>query len=179
MEIIQDGEVKEIPGVLKQYIAASLDLKSEKLVDPLGLSFPAITLRAPTEFIVHGVIMRSVFQYMWLHTGNVVEIAIYREWDSEKTTPHMQASVSMFNPDWDSEMASMEDHTEGRNWDAQLHNFFGKDGVSHLNTGLKGLVHEIREVQGLLSEAAKAHISVKEPAALSGATTPSEDGFLV
>ena len=179
VEIIQDGEIKEIPGALRSYIAASLDSKSEELVDPLQLPYPAIALRAPTKFMVQSVIMRSIFQYMWVNTSNIIEIAIYREWDgcNTKRAPAMQASVSMFNPDWDSEMESVENHMEGRNWDYQLHNFFGKDGVSHKNTGLSGLIHEIRDVQGLLSEAAKVYTSLEEPTVRSGATTSSQDGL--
>jgi hypothetical protein len=122
-------------------------------VDPLNLPYPAIALKAPTGFMVQSVIMRSVFQYMRINTSNIIEIAIYREWEgySTKRAPVMQASVSMFNPDWDSEMESVEAHTEIRKWDHQLHNFFRKDGVSHKNTGLSRLIHEIREVQDLLA----------------------------
>jgi hypothetical protein len=63
----------------------------------------------------------------------------------------MQASVSMFNLDWDLETESVEHHTEPRNWHPQLHNFFGRDMVNHMNTGLRVLIHEIREVQDLLA----------------------------
>jgi len=145
VEIIQDSEIKDIRGALRSYIAASLDSRSEELVDPSGLPYPAVGLRAPTGFTVERVVMRSVFQYMWVNTSNIIEVAIYREWEgcNTKREPMMQASVSMFNPDWDSEMESVEHHTEPRNWHPQLHNFFG--------TGLQGLIHEIREVQDLLA----------------------------
>ena len=179
VEIIQDGEIKDIPHALRSYIASSLDSKAEEFVDQLQLPYPAIALKNPTGFTVQSVIMRSVFQYMWTQTSNVIEVAIYREWDgyNTKREPAVQASVSMFNPDWDSEMESVENHTEGRNWDHQLHNFFGKEGVSHKTTGLSGLIHEIREVQGLLSEAAKVCTPLEKPSIRSGATTLSEDGL--
>lgn len=93
---------------------------------------------------------------MWIDTDNVVEIAIYREWDGWNTIaePAMQASVSMFNSAWDSEMESIENSTLERKWDRQLHNLFGKEDVSHKNTGIQGLMAEVVEVQRLLSEAA-------------------------
>ena len=127
-------------------------------MDPLDLPYPAIALRTPTDFIVEGVVMRSVFQYMWINTGNIVEIAIYREWKgcNTKPAPAMQASVSIFNPDWDSEMVSIENTTTERIWDRSLHNFFGKDGVSHNNMGLSCLIAEIREIQHHLHDAAIA-----------------------
>lgn len=169
LEIIQDGEIKCIPKTLQSFIAASLDSRSTELLDPVGLPYPAIALSAPKNFTVQSVVMRSVFQYQWISTSNTVEIAIYREWKGFNTRPApvIQASVSMFNPDWDAEMDSIEHTTQERKWDRQLHNFFGKDGVSHKNTGLSGLMTEVREVQRLLSDAATDCTPILEKASIA------------
>jgi hypothetical protein len=104
---------------------------------------------------VQNVVLRSVFQYQWIQTSTVVEIAIYREWSGYKTKegPLMQASVSMFNPDWDTEMDSIENTTLERKWGRELQNFFGKEGIGHKNAGLQGLKAEIQVIQDLLSDA--------------------------
>ena len=132
-------------------------------MDPIGLPYPAFSLRAPVGFAVKKVVMRSVFQYQWIQTANVVEVAIYREWYGFDTRPEpkMQASISMFNPDWDTEMGSIENTTFERQWDEQLSNFFGKKEAGK-RSGLKGFMIEIREVQRLLSDAAIVVTSMNE-----------------
>lgn len=164
-------------GVLHSYIAGSLAPESAERVDPLGLPYPGISLNLPNGFAVQSVVVRSVFQYMWINTHNVIEIALYREWNGWNTNPEpvMQASVSMFNADWDTEMESIENTTLERKWDQQLHNFFGQYGVSHKNTGLLGLVTEIREVQGFLSDAAATIPPHSVKASIPDATPTQEE----
>jgi hypothetical protein len=127
-------------------------------MDPLGLAYPNIRLRAPNGFLVTSVCLRSVFQYMIIETSNVVEVSIYRTWDSfnTKRTPLMEAGVSIFNQDWDDQMESVENHTEPRNWHPQLENFFGREGAGQTDKGIKGLFKQVRTVQEMLVEAAKA-----------------------
>lgn len=167
LEIIQDSERKDVPQILREFIAASLNNISTEHTDPLGLRYPAIALRNPIEFKVQSVVMRSVFQYQWTNSANIVEIAIYREWPGCDTrrAPAMQASVSMFNPDWEAHMDSIENTSLDRKWDPEMHNFFGKEGVGHRITGLRGLIAEIREIQQLLSvatEELKAKVAEEE-----------------
>ena len=101
--------------------------------------------------------MRSVSQYQRISSSNVIEIAIYREWAGINTNPapKMSASISMFNPDWDTEMRSIENTTSERQWDRDLHNFFGKEEPNTCS-GLTELLVDIHEVQRLLCQAAMA-----------------------
>ncbi|KAG0649800.1 hypothetical protein D0Z07_3535 [Hyphodiscus hymeniophilus] len=160
LEIIQDSEIKEVPQALRNLIAVSLDNRSAELVDPVGLPYPAIALRVPIGFKIKNVVMRSVFQYQWTPTSNIVEIAIYREWAGVDTrsAPKMQASISMFGADWDMEMESVNDTISGRNWDKELSNFFGQE-QAHERSGFKGLMAEIREIQRLLKTASTEEAS--------------------
>lgn len=154
LEIIQDSEKPEVPQILRSYIANSLNNVLTELTDPLGLDYPNIALRKPTEFEVRSVVVRSVFQYQITHTANTVEIAIYREWRGcdTKKAPTIQASVSMLNPNWDDEMMSIENSTASeRRWDRDMSNFFGGEGTSNIRQGLPSLITDIREVQKLLS----------------------------
>lgn len=140
--------------MLRSYIAASLNNISTELTDSLGLRYPAIALRTPMNFEVQSLVMRSVFEYQIVQTGNVVEIAIYREWPGCDTrgVPTTEASVSMLHPNWEDEMQSIEHMTTSeRSWDRDMINFFGKEESTERRAGLPALFADVREVQRLLA----------------------------
>jgi hypothetical protein len=93
--------------------------------------------------------MRSVIQYALQNSGFVVELSFYRTWYGPDTKPEPQiaASISMFHPQWDWQMESMENSTAGRNWKRGLSNFF--------ENGFDAFFNEVQEIQELLSVTAK------------------------
>jgi hypothetical protein len=141
-----------VPAALQKLIEESLPLKETERVDPLGLIYPAVSVHAPQDIIVDRVVVRSVAQYKAQDSGYVVEIAIYREWNrSTRVEPAMASSVSMFHPNWDLEMESIENTTKERAWDRQLKNFF-EPGTGREN-GLEHFLLEVQNIQGFLGAA--------------------------
>jgi hypothetical protein len=138
---------------------SSLTGKSVERLDSLGLPYPGVSPKIPSGCVVGSVVLRSVFQYMWTSSGNVIEVSIYRVWDGCNTSsePKINASLSAFNPRWDLEMASVENTTSIRDWDRQLKNFFGEGGEKRHeeggNRGLARLLDEIEIIQGFLKDA--------------------------
>ena len=128
-----------------------------ELVDTLGLTYPRVAPpEEPFPLRVNKIVVRSISHYMFKESGYVIEISIYREWENRNTSPDptVLAGVSLFHRNWDLEMESIEGTTKERKWDPQLRNFLPTrpaetDGVSHF-------FDAVRQVQGFLSEAAKA-----------------------
>jgi hypothetical protein len=120
-------------------------------VDSLPIRYPQVhpDPRYNPELQITKLVMRSVIQYALQNSGFVVELSFYRTWYGPDTKPEPQiaASISMFHPQWDWEMESMENSTAGRNWKRGLSNFF--------ENGFDAFFNEVQEVQELLSVTAK------------------------
>ena len=164
-----------MPAALQKLIEASLPLKDTELVDALGLTYPAVSVYAPKDIDIDRVVVRSVAQYKTQDSGYVVEIAIYRRWGrSMRADPVMESSVSMFHPNWDLEMESIENTTKERAWDCRLRNFF--EPGSGRENGLEHFLLEVQNIQGFLSAAnrdASVHGNPQTASILDG--TPKEN----
>lgn len=92
--------------------------------------------------------MQSVIQYAFQGSGYILEITLNRTWDGPDaaTEPGMTASVAMFHPQWDWEMESIEQSTDGRNWKRGLSTFF--------ENGFENFLAAVQTIQGFLSNAA-------------------------
>ncbi len=77
-----------------------------------------------------------------------MEITLNRTWDRTDTStePSMTANVAMFHPQWDLEMESIEQSTDGRNWKRGLSTFF--------ENGFENFLAAVQTIQGFLSNAA-------------------------
>ena len=151
-----------MPAALQKLTEGSLPLKDTELIDPLGLTYPAVSVQVPKDTFIDRVVVRSVAQYQTQDSGFVVEVAIYRTWgqgQSTKAKPAMASSVSMFHPDWDLEMESIENTTKERSWDRRLRNFF-EPGMGR-EDGLEHFLLEVQNIQGFLSAANRGSISPK------------------
>jgi hypothetical protein len=117
-------------------------------VDSFNLKYPRIHPRSSTELQINNLVMRSVIQYAFQGSGYIVEITLNRTWDGADTTtePGMTANVAMFHPQWDWEMESIEQSTEGRNWKRGLSTFF--------ENGFENFLAAVQTIQGFLSNAA-------------------------
>ena len=146
--------MSDIPDQLLSLIEGSLSGNSKGRKDCLGLSYPGVAPKFTLSLDVRTVVVRSVYQYLLRDSGNIVEIAVYREWNGYNTTgePKMLSSVSMFHPVWDDQMNSIENTTSEREWDPELKCFFGKDQSG----GIRKLMEDVVLIQGLLSDAARA-----------------------
>ena len=120
-------------------------------VDSLTIRYPQVhpDPRYNPELQITKLVMRSVIQYALQNSGFVVELSFYRTWYGPDTKPEPQiaASISMFHPQWDWQMESMENSTAGRNWKRGLSNFF--------ENGFDAFFNEVQEIQDLLSVTAK------------------------
>jgi hypothetical protein len=117
-------------------------------VDSFNLKYPQIHPRSSTELQINSLVMRSVIQYAFQGSGYIVEITLDRTWDGPDTTtePGMTANVAMFHPQWDWEMESIEQSTDGRNWKRGLSTFF--------ENGFENFLAAVQTIQGFLSSAA-------------------------
>ena len=120
-------------------------------VDSLPIRYPQVhpDPRYNPELQITKLVMRSVIQYALQNSGFVVELSFYRTWYGldTKLEPQIAASISMFHPQWDWQMESMENSTAGRNWKRGLSNFF--------ENGFDAFFNEVQEIQDLLSVTAK------------------------
>jgi hypothetical protein len=116
--------------------------------DQFMLQYPRLHPRNNTELQINKLVMRSASQYAFQSSGYVVEITLDRTWDGPDTRsdPRMVASVSLFHPQWDWEMESMEYSTQERKWKSDLSNFF--------ENGFEDFFAAIQFVQDLLGNAA-------------------------
>ncbi|PVH83109.1 hypothetical protein DL98DRAFT_617514 [Cadophora sp. DSE1049] len=159
LEVITDSERIEVPSPLYDLIKKSISVDSKVLKDCHGLEYPELKT-APEkppqykrDFKITSVVVRSVIQYKLIDSGFFVEVSIFREWlgDRMRGEPTMKTSVSMFHPEWDTQMESIEHTTRVRD--------FGP-GLIHLFNGqaawLVPFLDEVAFTQGLLVDVAKA-----------------------
>ncbi len=101
--------------------------------------------------------MKSVVQYKVEESGYVIEIAIYRGWDGSNTRdePTVQAAVSLFHPNWDTQMEAIEHTTRVRNFGPGLRNLF-HNGTDD-GEGIEDFLTEVETIQGFLADAIKAN----------------------
>ncbi|PBP20676.1 hypothetical protein BUE80_DR008580 [Diplocarpon rosae] len=155
LEVIADDEITNIPSEFYQLIRRSITAKSRVCVDKLGLEYPQVNPYSTSELRITGVVVKSVIQYKIVDSGHVVEIALYREWSgtATKEVPSMEASVSLFHPDWDEWMESIENTTRSRKFGDRLCNLFhdGTPGQGSMQT----FFEKMTMVQGLLVDAKK------------------------
>lgn len=143
----------DLPSDLRDLIKDSVPSKTELRKDVFGLDFPNVAPMSPSSSItITSVWVRSVVQYRKKDSGYVVEIAIYRKWETEKTTgdPKIFCSISMFHPDWDEETRDMFTKLGKRDWRDDLENFF-KPGVQQ-PSGFHYFLNEIRTMQGFICQ---------------------------
>lgn len=117
-------------------------------VDSFNLKYPRIHPRSSTELTINKLVMQSVIQYAFQGSGYIAEITLNRTWDGPDTStePGMTANVAMFHPQWDWEMESIEQSTDGRNWKRGLGTFF--------ENGFENFLAAVQTIQGFLSDAA-------------------------
>lgn len=119
VEVITDNSIERWPDQLTSLIKTSVSTRTKAREDSLGLEYPAVTPTAPWGVYITKTVVRSVIQYKVRESGYIIEIAIYRTWEGEKTSdePKMESSVSIYHPYWDDEMESIESKaTEVRQW---------------------------------------------------------------
>ncbi|KAL5315570.1 hypothetical protein ACEPPN_016438 [Leptodophora sp. 'Broadleaf-Isolate-01'] len=162
LEVITDSEQFEVPSPLYALIKESISVKSKVRKDCHGLEYPEITpsRNSQSEFSIQSIVVRSVIQYKFLDSGFFVELAIFREWLGANTMgePTMKASVSMFHPEWDTHMESIEHTTRIRDFGTGLTNLF-----NYQTDWLIPFFDEVAFTQGLLVDVARA---IKAEAAL-------------
>jgi len=116
--------------------------------------------------------MRSVIHYALQSTGFVIEIAFYRTWYGPDTRdePELVAGIAMYHPQWDMEMESIENSTQGRKWKKGLSNFF-EGGFDEFLNELRGIqellsttVHEVEQEEALRQAAMDLQNAMVEPA---------------
>jgi hypothetical protein len=152
LQVITDNMV-EIPDNSKKEFEKLIERSISKhhRVDSLPIRYPQVhpDPRYNPELQITKLVMRSVIQYALQNSGFVVELSFYRTWHGPDTKlePQIAASISMFHPQWDMEMESMENSTAGRNWKRGLSNLFEK--------GFEVFLNEVQEIQELLSATAK------------------------
>ncbi|KAH7323734.1 hypothetical protein BKA65DRAFT_481536 [Rhexocercosporidium sp. MPI-PUGE-AT-0058] len=155
LEVITDSEQFEVPSPLYALIKESISVKSKVRKDCHGLEYPEVTPSKynKSDFRIETVVVRSVIQYKFLDSDFFVELAIFREWDGANTTgePIMKASVSMFHPEWDTHMESIEHTTRIRDFGPGLANLF-----NYQTEWLVPFLDEIAFTQGLLVDVARA-----------------------
>jgi hypothetical protein len=89
-----------------------------------------------------------------MNSGYVIEIAIYRTWyQNTNSEPETDARVSMFHPQWDLDMESIENTTNQRIWDRGLNTFFD-NGIEQDSNGFENFLAEVETIQGFLCDAA-------------------------
>lgn len=156
VDVRTDEEISSIPAQIYRLIKKSVSATSAVRVDELGLEYPQVN--AKLAWYIDNVVVKSVIQYKMKDSGYIVEIAIYRTWNGSATAvePVVEASVSMFHPEWEFAMESIERTTRVRD--------FGGPGLKHLfpdsepvspvmTTGMELFFEEIMAVQALLVEA--------------------------
>ncbi|KAG4433903.1 hypothetical protein IFR05_010600 [Cadophora sp. M221] len=162
LEVITDSEQFEVPSPLYALIKESISVKSNTRKDCHGLEYPEVTPSRynQSEFSIQSVVVRSVIQYKFFDSGFFVELAIFREWLGANTMaePTMKASVSMFHPEWDIHMESIEDTTRIRDFGPGLVNLFNNQ-----TEWLLPFLDEVAFTQGLLGDVTRA---IKAEAAL-------------
>ncbi|KAH8775846.1 hypothetical protein BGZ57DRAFT_365462 [Hyaloscypha finlandica] len=152
LQVITDNMV-EIPDDSRKEFEKLIEgsISKHHRVDSLTIRYPQVhpDPRYNPELQITKLVMRSVIQYALQNSGFVVELSFYRTWYGPDTKPEPQiaASISMFHPQWDWQMESMENSTAGRNWKRGLSNFF--------ENGFDAFFNEVQEIQDLLSVTAK------------------------
>jgi hypothetical protein len=142
----------EVPDSSKKEFEKLIEgsISKHHRVDSLPIRYPQVhpDPRYNPELQITKLVMRSVIQYALQNSGFVVELSFYRTWYGPDTKPEPQiaASISVFHPQWDMEMESMENSTAGRNWKRGLNNFF--------ENGFEAFLSEVQEIQQLVSIAA-------------------------
>ncbi|KAE9377173.1 hypothetical protein N431DRAFT_555423 [Stipitochalara longipes BDJ] len=174
LQVITDSLV-EIPQTSNKEFESLIEgsISKRHRIDSLNMRYPWVLPRHSTELQITKLVMRSVIQYALQSTGFVIEISFYRTWYGQDTReePQIAAGISMYHPQWDLEMESIENSTQGRNWKRDLSNFF--------EDGFDDFLNELRGVQELLSQTAD---EVEQEAAarqaameLQGALTEATD----
>lgn len=151
LQIITDRPIDIPPALIKEFetlVKGSISIKGHRQ-DLFGLRYPRILPRFNRELQATKLVMRSVLRYAFQNSGYVVEIIVNRTWEGPNTSPepHIAAGVALFHPQWDLEMGSLENSTEGRKWKRGLGNFF--------ESGFETFLIDVQSIQEFLLVAAK------------------------
>lgn len=130
-------------------------------IDALGCPFPAISMNKDYNFDVKEIVIRSCYDYQFLQSDYILEIAIYRSWtrdewkQSPKPAPKVESSITMYHPFWDFEMVETKNTAKIRTWDKELNCFFpvpedAGGETSAWKGGLQGLLYEARAIKEML-----------------------------
>jgi hypothetical protein len=124
--------------------------------DALALPYPDIRPQYAPALRITKVAVRSVIQFALQSSGFLIEIALHRTWPGPDTKwePAVNATVSMFHPQWDLDTLSIENTTDERGWDPQLNNFFC-NGAEEEGNGFENFLADVQTIQGFLSDATK------------------------
>ncbi|CAG8982766.1 hypothetical protein HYALB_00001047 [Hymenoscyphus albidus] len=154
LELITDNKIKDPEPGWEDFISHSII--GSRRQDSLGLPYPGIMMRYDDKIHVYLAVTRSKISYMLAESGYHIDITIYREWasrsrESPNTIPEpvIKAGVTMYHPDWDHEMMSIEETTNQRSWDPELSQIFGKGETKY--HGIDHFLAEVEKVVGLLS----------------------------
>lgn len=129
LELITDNMIKDPEPEWESYISKCI-ATGESRYDSLGLPYPAICLRHDTKIRIKTAVVRSKISYMLAKSGYHVDLTIYREWycttgqPNATLEPVIKAGVSMYHPQWDSQMMSIEETIIQREWDDDLNQLF-------------------------------------------------------
>lgn len=156
LELITDNMVKDPEPEWESYISKCI-ATGEPRHDSLGLPYPAIILRYDNKIRIKTAVVRSKISYMLANSGYHIDLTIYREWYSTNDQPNatlepvIKAGVSMYHPQWDSEMLSIEETTIQRFWDDQLSQLFDTGPRERPGHVIDHFLGEVDYVAGLLS----------------------------
>lgn len=126
MEIIEDDTFPETPSTLLALIQGCVHDRTKDREDLNQLGYPAVDFKgreANLKVSVSSLVIKSVYEYVFVESQYIVEITVYRSWDVgtkledvkqldgtfrkrvvwgyKRTEPQVQTSVSLYHSVWD------------------------------------------------------------------------------
>lgn len=156
LELITDNMIKDPEPEWESYISKCIG-NGDARYDSLGLHYPALCLRYDSKIRVTTAVVRSKISYMLAKSGHHVDLTIYREWYGTNSQPNatlepvIKGGVSMYHPQWDNEMLSIEETTIQRQWDDQLSQLFDTGPKERPGHVIDHFLEEVDYVADLLS----------------------------
>ncbi|KAG9239466.1 hypothetical protein BJ875DRAFT_479369 [Amylocarpus encephaloides] len=156
IEVITDKTIPDPDPEWFKLVDGAIKPEAKDRIDSLGLCYPTVTLSMKTGLPnVDSVVLRTKKQYKLKGSGYILEVTIYRQWNCRDTAkePDVQASVSMYHPEWDIEMANIEGTTYVREWNKDLTQFFNNgEDETH---GVRGFLKEVGIIATCVGEASE------------------------
>lgn len=158
MELITDNTIVNPDPRWNTLVQSCITKDTKTHTDSLGVTYPNVSPTPHYGLKPDSVVSRSTIQYQLIESGSIVEITIYRIWNSPSTTsppntaspPTIRASVSMFHQDWEWQLDGSE---SVREWGEHLTPLFSNPTPTR--TGMQSFLEDVDQIQGYLSECCK------------------------